>query len=141
MLLSCAGPALAIQSGSSHRGRGPSIEDHAPAGRIAQENHTRRQRNLDSDRRVFGDPARSCHAIVEAIVNEEWVVRVFDQTGHGLLGRECASLLAVARAAGAAIAAERLHIEEFSTRLKPPSRALLRQAGIAIQRRGLLEEV
>jgi hypothetical protein len=74
---------------------------------------------------VLGDPTRSSKAVVETIVEEERVVRVFGQAGNGLLWRERADLLAVARAARAAIAPERFHVEESPTFLKALLRALL----------------
>ncbi len=122
--LACVIHQHRIQRRRVHRGRRSSVEDDAPAAGIVQQDHARRQRDLDPYRRVLGDPARSRQAIVETIVEEERVVRVFGQARHGFLGRERASPLAMARAAGAAIAAKRLHIEESSTLLKPPFRAL-----------------
>ena len=83
---------------------------------------------------MFGDPARSLDAIVETIVKEERVARVEGQAQEGLLRRERAGLLAVARAAGAAIAPERLHVEEPPALLKALPGALLGEGRIAIQR-------
>ena len=99
----------------------------------SEKHHARRQRDLDSDCRVFGDPARSLEAIVQAIVKEERVARVEGQAQEGVLRRERAGLLAVARAAGAAIPSERLYVEELPALLKALPGALLGEGGIAIQ--------
>ena len=130
---------LWIERRGVHRRRRASIEDHAPAGRIVQQHHVRRQRDLDPDRRMLGDPARSRHAIVESIVEKERVVRVFDQTRKRILRRECARPVAVAGPARASIAAERLHVEESPTRSETQAGACIRQGRIAIQAEGLLD--
>ena len=57
--------------------------------------------------------ATSARDVVESIVNEERVVRVFGQTRQSLFWRERAGLLTVARPARASIAAERLPLEEL----------------------------
>jgi hypothetical protein len=72
---------------------------------------------------MFSDPARARNAIVESIVKEEGVVRVFEQTRERILRRECARPVAVAGPARASIAAERFHVEEFPTQSEPRSGA------------------
>src|SRR4030095_11441226 len=116
----CAGVVYqdVIERRGVHRRWRASIEDHAPARRIVEENDVRRQRDLDSDRRVFRDPARSGDAVVEPIVQEERIVRIFGEARPCLLRRERAGFPGMTRSAGTAIAAERLHIEEPSSLLK-----------------------
>jgi hypothetical protein len=88
---------------------------------------------------MFGDPARSRNAIVETVVKEERVVRVFSQTRERIRRRERARPVAVAGPARAAIAAERLHVEEFPTDSETQLGARVRLGGIAIQAERLLD--
>ena len=92
--------------------------------RIVREPDARRERDLDADGRVLGYPGCSEDAVIQAVAHEQGIVGVRRQSLLCVPGRECASFDAVARDASAAVALERLLVEEAPALFEPLDQAL-----------------
>ena len=101
-----------IEPGRVDRARNPAGKDDGGRGRIVHEDHTLRQVAFDQDRCVRGNPAGAAEEVVEAIVAEQRLGRVFRKALGHFRRVDGAVVPGMAGATRSAVAPERFVVEQ-----------------------------